>query len=149
MVSAPDSLVWACISRHNSFLVKKGRGRDATYFSSEAGNVASLSTFKHSGVANSNTIDVRVTGTDEKKGAAITLLKKTASKAGSKPSKSTQSSLLNKSVRSSVSTISKQSARADLTAAANAKYLMLSNGKAVSKELRKKTVIKRGRNSSN
>jgi large subunit ribosomal protein L28e len=118
----------------------------AIRFSSEAGNVASLSTFKYSGLANSRTIDVTSTASkDAKKGADLTMLKKTSSKAGSKPAKATQSTPLNKCFRSSVSAVEKQSARADLTAAAKAKYTGLANGKKAAKGLRKMSKVTLGR----
>ena len=68
MVSAPASLVWACVSRHNSFQrSKNGRTRRSgkVIFSVEKGNVANMSTFKYSGIANDKSVDVTM-GEDEK-----------------------------------------------------------------------------------
>jgi len=146
MVSVPDALVWACISRNNSFIQRRGGKTERTgkvVFSSEKGNVASLSSFKYSGLANSSTIDVVSAPND--RDSQITMLKKTASKAFNKPAKATQSTPLNKSFRTSIAAITKQSGRADLTTAVNAKYTMLANGKKAQKSLRKKSAVTTGR----
>merc|ERR1719183_2664390 len=94
MVNAPDSLVWAIIGQNNSFM-KKRNGRSsrtgAVRFSTEKGNLASLSTFKYSGLANSKAIDVTVS--QGEKCSVASLSKKTVSKA-SNPAKARQSNPL-------------------------------------------------------
>jgi large subunit ribosomal protein L28e len=148
MVNRSDSLVWACITKNNSFmrvLGGPGKRQGKVIFSAEAGNVKSMHSFKYSGLANGNTVDVVATpNTENDRGSNITLLKSTSSKK-SKPAKSTQSTPLNKCFRRSVSTIAKQSARADLVADVNAKYTVIANAKKVEKGLRKVSKSSAGR----
>jgi hypothetical protein len=69
-----DSLVWHLIRDNNSFLVKRERTNRAgsVQFSSERGNVLGVNTFKYSGLANKNTIDI---STDAAKKHAVVLTK--------------------------------------------------------------------------
>ena len=72
MVSAPDSLVWELVKNNSSFMKKKN-GRTSRSgsirFSVERGNLASMSTFKYSGLANAKTVDI--TTTPDKRAALI------------------------------------------------------------------------------
>lgn len=141
MVAISDSLTWQLVGQNNSFM-KKRNGRSsrtgAVRFSSEPGNVASLSTFKFSGIANSKATDFKV-GTDAKGNTFPVMLKKTA-KGGLKEIP------LNKNFRGAVKTINSQNQRADLSSAVKAKYDGIYKANMVKKSLKKKTVIKAGRN---
>lgn len=151
MVSCPDSLVWQLTSRNTSKMVKRGGRKSRTgsiRFSREAGNVANVSTFKHSGFANSKTIDLSISGSD------ITLNLKTT-KASTKPAKASASSMLKKPFRKSVKTIRAQCLdngyRADLTETALARYGILNldkmRKKGADKDGRKLVLVTRGRKS--
>lgn len=56
-----DALVWHLIRDNNCFLHKRGRTNrsGSVQFSSEAGNLMNVNTYKYSGIANSNTIDIQ------------------------------------------------------------------------------------------
>ena len=56
-----DALVWHLIRDNNCFLQKRGRTSRSggVQFSSEAGNLLNVNTYKYSGIANSNTIDIQ------------------------------------------------------------------------------------------
>jgi len=72
-----DALVWQCVKNFNSFQRKRGctvkRG-GVTLLSAEPGNLASISSFKHSGLANSRVVDFAVAG--EGKDIKIVMTKK-------------------------------------------------------------------------
>lgn len=92
---SPD-LIWAVTKKNSSFLVK----RNGHQLSCEPGNLASLNSFKYSGLANPKTVDVRQSG----KGAVLVV--KTAKNAKS-PAKSTQVVALNKNdLKRSYNTVS-------------------------------------------
>ena len=59
-----DALVWHLIRDNNCFLHKRGTtSRDGdVQFSSEPGNLMNVNTFKYSGIANANAIDVSMKG---------------------------------------------------------------------------------------
>ncbi|GMH68315.1 hypothetical protein TL16_g04901 [Triparma laevis f. inornata] len=141
MVAISDSLTWQLISQNNSFLHKKN-GRSsrtgAIRFSKEKANVMSLSTFKYSGIANSRATSVTVA--EDSKGNTFPVLVKKTSKG------KTVTIPLNKNFRSAVKTVTSQNNRADLTANLKAKYAGIYNGNMAKKEMRKKTVVKVGRN---
>merc|ERR1711865_1121271 len=87
-------------------------------FSFEKGNLASLSQFKYSGLANSKVFDVACT--DDNKAELVI---KTSSKASSQPSKTHATIALNKSdFRKVEKTTSKVFYRRDLESAALAKW---------------------------
>lgn len=56
-----DALVWHLIRDNNCFLHKRERTNRAggVQFSSEAGNLLNVNTYKYSGIANSNTVDIQ------------------------------------------------------------------------------------------
>lgn len=83
MVACPDSLVWEVIKHNNSFLKKrngKSKRSGAIRFSSEKGNLTSLSRFKYSGLANSKVFDVDCTDNNKAE-----LVIKTAAKSQTVP----------------------------------------------------------------
>lgn len=93
-----DPLIWQCVKNHNAFLRKQGvnpkRG-GMMCFSAEKGNLASLNSFKFSGIANSKQIhfsqvNSTVSGKDKKR---IVMNLKVAKKAN-KPSKSIASTVV-------------------------------------------------------
>jgi len=65
MSLSPD-LVWACINKHNSFLVK----RNGVTFSSEPGNLTNVHSYKFSGLANRTAVDIQA---GKEKGAVLSL----------------------------------------------------------------------------
>jgi len=144
MVSAPSSLVWACVSRHNSFQrSKNGRTKRSgkVIFSVEKGNVENLSTFKNSGIANEKAVDVAIVG-----GKPV-FVKKTVSKA-SNPAKSLQKSAYSTSnTRKAVKSLASQNSyyRSDLNSKLAAKYAAIANGAKVAKGLKKKSTVTTGR----
>jgi Ribosomal L28e protein family len=78
--------VWECIKKNNSFLCKRNghtKRSGKVAFSSEKGNLKSLNLLKYSGIANTKVADVVCTEDNK-----TSLIIKTASKAGTMPSKS-------------------------------------------------------------
>ena len=139
MVAAADSLVWELVKNNNSFMRKKSGKTSrsgSVRFSVERGNLASLSTYKYSGIANSKTIDI--SSTDDNS-AALTLKTKSG--------KATIA--LNKSFRRTAKTITGQAAdnyyRSDLKSAALAKYSAVYRGNRAAKGVKKARAVKRGR----
>lgn len=146
MVAASDSLVWEIVKNNNSFMRKKNGKTSrsgSVRFSVERGNLASMSTFKYSGLANSQTIDI--SSTDDNR-AALTLKTKKATTSG-KSGKATIA--LNKSFHRTAKTITGQTTdkyyRSDLTSAALAKYSAVYRGNRAAKGVKKAQPIKRGR----
>ena len=147
MVSISDSLAWSLISRNNSKMVKTGGSSKRTglvIFSREAGNVANLHSFKNSGLANTETVDVATTG--EGDAVKLSFVTSVPSKS-SNPNKSTTSSALNKCYRTSVSKVIKKQAanRMDMQGALEAKYSTLKSRQMVAKGLRKASASSTGR----
>jgi large subunit ribosomal protein L28e len=148
MVSCPDALVWEITKRSNSFLMKRNgntKRSGAVEFSTEKGNIKSLNQFKYSGIANSKVYDVVCT--EENKAQ---LIKKTASKAGSQPSKAKASIPINRSdFRRGEKTIKKNTSdvyyRRDLEAAALAKWTKVYNANKRAKGVKKVVPVKKGR----
>merc|ERR1712217_406725 len=56
-MSAAPELIWECVRQNNSF-IRKTRISGAPVMSAEAGNLAGLSSFKFSGLANKQVLDV-------------------------------------------------------------------------------------------
>ena len=146
MVSAPDSLVWELVKNNSSFMKKKN-GRTSRSgsirFSVERGNLASMSTFKYSGLANAKTVDI--TTTPDKRAALIIKTKKagTSGKAGK------ASIALNKDFRRTdkrIKSLAKDTYyRPDLTSAALAKYTKVYKANRVAKKVVKAAPVKKGR----
>ena len=69
-----DSLVWHLIRDNNCFLHKRGKTSRAggVQFSSEAGNVMNVNTFKYSGLANSKTVDIQAATNGDKHRVVLT-----------------------------------------------------------------------------
>ncbi|GMH64596.1 hypothetical protein TrRE_jg3465 [Triparma retinervis] len=148
MVSAPSSLVWACVSRHNSFQrSKNGKTKRSgrVIFSVEKGNVASISSFKYSGIANEKAVDV-VVGSNAK-GACPVFVKKTVSKAN-KPVKALQKQNFSTSnLRKGAKSLASQNTyyRADLQSAIEAKFAGLNKGFKVAAGVSKASTCSTGR----
>jgi large subunit ribosomal protein L28e len=147
MVAVPDQLVWE-LTKNNSSFIRKRNGhtkRSGTIsFSVEKGNLKSLNLFKYSGLANSKTIDVVCT--DENRAQ---LIKKTASKAGTKPAKAVAVTNINKDFRRSEKVLLSQTAdvyyRRDLKAAALGKYTKVYQANRRAKGITKPVPVKKGR----
>jgi hypothetical protein len=128
MVQISDSLTWALIRNNNSKMVKKNGSSKRTgkvIFSSEKGNVASYHSFKFSGIANSETVDVTAAG--EGKNSVITFTASVPSKADT-PKASTQSFAMKKDIRM------------DLVDTITSKFSALKRGQQVNNALRKGVV---------
>jgi hypothetical protein len=148
MVSCPDSLLWEITKRSNSFLVKRNgntKRSGAVEFSTEKGNVKSLNQFKYSAVANSKVFDVVCTADNKAE-----LIVKSASKAGSNPSKAKAYIPINRiDFRRGENTIKKNSSdvfyRRDLESAALAKWTKVYNANKRAKGVKKLVPVKKGR----
>jgi hypothetical protein len=148
MVSCPDSLLWEITKRSNSFLMKRNgntKRSGAVEFSTEKGNVKSLNQFKYSAVANSKVFDVVCTADNKAE-----LIVKSASKAGSNPSKSKAYIPINRiDFRRGENTIKKNSSnvfyRRDLESAALAKWTKVYNANKRAKGVKKLVPVKKGR----
>jgi hypothetical protein len=150
MIAVPDQLVWECIKKNNSFIVKKNGNtkRSGTVsFSTERGNLKSINQLKYSGIANTQTIDVVVGD-----GNRAQLLKKAASKASTSPAKSITTININKDFRRSESVLTKQTSdvfyRRDLHDAALGKYTKVYQANRRAKGIAKTVPVKKGRTSS-
>jgi large subunit ribosomal protein L28e len=147
MVAIPDQLTWELVKKQNCFLNKKsGRTvRSGTVsFSSEKGNLKSLSMLKFSGIANSKVIDIVCT-----KDNRAQLITKNASKAGNNPKKTKAVSNMKKDFRRSVAVITKQTDdifyRRDLKATALAKHTKVYQANRRAKGTIKPVAVKKGR----
>lgn len=145
MVACSDQLVWELIKRNNSFLKKvNGRTRRSgmKHFSMEKGNLRSLSSYKHSGLAQSRTINVSCTATD-----TAVLSTKTASKSASKVAGSEIP--INKNFKRVVKTIESQTTgnyyRPDLKDDALAKFSKVYQANRIAKGVKARVVVKKGR----
>jgi large subunit ribosomal protein L28e len=149
MVAIPDQLTWELVKKQNCFLNKKsGRTvRSGTVsFSSEKGNLKSLSMLKFSGIANSKVVDVVCT-----KDNRAQFIKKSASKAGKNP-KSKAVSNISKEFRRAEAVITKQTDdvfyRRDLKTAALAKYTKVYQANRRANGIIKPVPVKKGRGSN-
>lgn len=148
MVACPDALMWELTRRSNSFLMKKNgntKRSGAVEFSTEKGNIKSLNQFKFSGIANSKVYDVVCT--DDNKAE---LIKKSASKAGTKPSQMMADIRIKRiDFRRGEKTIKKNTSevyyRRDLEAAALAKWTKVYNANKRAKGVKKAVAVKKGR----
>ena len=144
MVSVPNQLVWEVVKNNNAFLRKKnGRSkRSGTMrFSVEKGNLRSLSSYKHSGLANDKSVDIVFT--DDNKAS---LCKRTASKTSTVTIEETP---VNKNFKRVVKTISSQVVdsyyRPDLKKDLLAKHSRVYCANRIAKGIKKPVEVKRGR----
>mmetsp|Transcript_33611 Transcript_33611/g.77550 ORF Transcript_33611/g.77550 Transcript_33611/m.77550 type:complete len:149 (-) Transcript_33611:373-819(-) len=147
MVKAPDALVWQIVGNNNCFLQKRNghtKRSGAINFSSEVGNLKSLSSFRYSGLANSRACDVTAT---EDNAAVLTM--RAESKVGSKPSAASVEIPLNRCFRRSAKTIGNTAGspyyRPDLQKAALAKYDKIYRANRIAKGVKKPVLTKKGR----
>mmetsp|Transcript_23522 Transcript_23522/g.27775 ORF Transcript_23522/g.27775 Transcript_23522/m.27775 type:complete len:151 (+) Transcript_23522:109-561(+) len=145
MVAISDQLVWELVKRNNCFL-KKVNGRSkrsgSIHFSLEKGNLRSRSSYKHSGLAQSKTIDVTCTATN----TAI-LSTKTASKSATKVAGSEipMNKGFNLVVKSITSHTSGNYYRPDLKNDALAKFSKVYQANRIAKGVKGKVPVKTGR----
>ena len=146
MVAISDSLAWELVKRNNSFMKKKNgntRRSGAVTFSVERGNLASKSSYKYSGLANSKTIDISCTSDNR---AALT---KKTKKAGASGKSGKAVIALNKDFRRVEKTIASQAIdnyyRPDLKSEALAKYTCVYRANRAAKGVKKAVPVKRGR----
>merc|ERR1711916_298055 len=106
-------LIWALTRKDSAFLVK----RNGKQFSTEAGNLANINSFKYSGLSNKRTPDINAA---EKGGDSLTVK---AGKNFRKPAKSTKATVLKRDFRRVAKTVKASTAnyRDDLTATALAR----------------------------
>jgi hypothetical protein len=101
MVACSDSLVWAIVSKNNSFM-KKRNGRSkrsgAVRFSSERNNLTSLATFKYSGLL-SKSVGINSIVDNAKDEAKAEVVLGVASKAASFPAQNTVTIPLTKNLK--------------------------------------------------
>merc|ERR1712080_362240 len=102
IMSASSDLLWQITRKNSCFLVK----RNGLEMSSEPGNLMNKNSFKYSGIANLETVDVQ----DNEKG--ITFSRKNKKNA-SKPSRNVVSQPLKKGMRAVSATIIKKTAGAN------------------------------------
>ena len=141
-------MVWEVTKRNNSFLNKKNgstKRSGAVEFSTEKGNIKSLNLFKFSGVANSKVYDVVCTSENKAE-----LIKKAASKAADKPSKTkTVIPIKRSDFNRGVSTIKKNTSdvyyRRDLEKAALGKWTNVYQANKRAKGTKKTVPVKKGR----
>jgi large subunit ribosomal protein L28e len=145
MVACSNQLVWEIIKGNNSFM-KKVNGRTkrsgCMRFSVEDGNLRSLSSYKHSGLANSKAVGISCTDAND---AVLSI--KTASKSDSKAASA--SVPVNKSFKRVVKTIEKTTAdnyyRPDLKSDALAKYSKVYQANRIARGVKKAVPVKKGR----
>jgi large subunit ribosomal protein L28e len=145
MVACSEQLVWEIVKNNNSFLHKvNGRSkRSGTMrFSLEKNNLRSISSYKHSGLANNKAVGIASTITN---GAVLTT--RTASKAATTTSSANVA--INKDFKRVVKTIESQIVnnfyRPDLKNDALAKYSAVYRANRVAKKVKKAVPVKRGR----
>jgi large subunit ribosomal protein L28e len=150
-----DALIWNIVRNNNCFLRKQGSTKrvGAVQFSAEPGNVMSVSSFKYSGIANTNTVDVSavVTGAAGAKRDKIAITTRTSSRNPKKSSTSTgvacckivKGKFVTPVTAACKATAGSRYYRADLTSAVAAKYQRLSTGTRA-----KKGAIKKSRNAA-
>lgn len=151
MVQASESLVWMVVRNNNAFL-KKRNGKTsrtgAVQFSTEKGNIKSISSFKYSGIANNKTVDI-VTEATANYGPKGVLVKGT-SKASSQPTKGSASTPLSKNFRKVEKTLMSQTVdnfyRPDLKSATLAKWSAVYRANRIAKGVKKAVPVKKGRN---
>lgn len=150
MVAISESLTWELTKKNTSFM-KKLNGRTkrsgSVKFSTEPGNIKSLSLFKYSGIANNKAFDVTF---GPKNTCAV--VSKTASKAASNPKSTYVTTPMNKHFRKSEASIVKQSSdvfyRADLKDDALAKFSKVYSANRIAKGVKKGLPVKKGRTSN-
>ncbi|KAF6257719.1 component of cytosolic 80S ribosome and 60S large subunit [Scenedesmus sp. NREL 46B-D3] len=110
---AAPQLIWEVVKGHNSFVRKNLHG---TTFSAEAGNLYNKHSYKYSGLANAQTVDIRA------EGDAVKVSKK-RSKFVNQPAKNVASNISKKNGRRVLKSVAKDVAgyRPDLKAAAVAR----------------------------
>lgn len=150
MVQASDSLIWLCVRNNNSFLKKKNGSTTRSgsiHFSTEKGNLYSISSFKYSGLAQSKTVDISCVEGDDSRAKAV-LSTKTA-KASSTPCKGSAATPINKNFRRVEKTITSQTAanyyRQDLKSAALAKWSAVYRANRNKNGVTKVVPVKKGR----
>ena len=146
MVACSDNLVWECIKNNNSFM-KKVNGRTkrsgTMRFSVEKCNLRSLSSFKHSGLANTQAVGISSSEDDT---AVLSL--KVANKADK--TAVVQDIPINKCFKKVVktveSTVVSNYYRPDLKGDALAKFSAVYKANRIAKDVKKGVPVKKGRN---
>merc|ERR1712019_81250 len=136
-----SDLIWLCVRNNNCFLKK----RNGAMFTSEPNNLANLSSYKYSGLANRKTVGLDGTH----KGVVLTT-KSTKGSNARKPNKLHTKTLLKRDVKRVVRSVKAATTnyRPDLEAAASARPVALLGAKR-RKDLGVKPKPKRERKSAN
>merc|ERR1712071_126370 len=149
-MGASESLIRLCVRNNNAFLKKKNGQTSrsgAVHFSTEKGNIKSISSFKYSGLANNKTVDVTADITGATWATAI--LSKKTNAASSKPKAGVADTPINKHFRKVEKIILSQTVdnyyRPDLKSAALAKWSAVYRSNRVAKGVKKAVPIKKGR----
>jgi len=147
MVAVSNQLVWEIVKNNNSFMKKvNGRSRRSgtMRFSVEKNNLRSLSSYKHSGLASTQSV-----GVASKNDTAV-LYTKTASKSASQTA--VAETPINKSFAKVSQTVEKTIAdnyyRPDLKNDALAKYALVYQANRRAKGVQKTVPVKKGRGSA-
>eukprot|EP00446_Apocalathium_sp_SHHI-4_P067036 CAMPEP_0177538352 /NCGR_PEP_ID=MMETSP0369-20130122/58333_1 /TAXON_ID=447022 ORGANISM="Scrippsiella hangoei-like, Strain SHHI-4" /NCGR_SAMPLE_ID=MMETSP0369 /ASSEMBLY_ACC=CAM_ASM_000364 /LENGTH=137 /DNA_ID=CAMNT_0019021161 /DNA_START=15 /DNA_END=424 /DNA_ORIENTATION=+ len=120
---APSSLIWECVKNNSSFIRKSTNMR---VMSSEAGNLCGLNSYKFSGLASSNVLDISGKNSGAKESIMMTTSHKKASR-HARPGSILLSTGVKKSSKKGLAQISKALEggfyRRDLMEVARAKYV--------------------------
>jgi large subunit ribosomal protein L28e len=154
-MSQSDALVWSIVRKNNCFVKKqrgnmnKGNHAHGFEFSSEPGNLTNINSFKYSGLANAKAIDISLKAS-EKFGLKVNYSAKSG-KNWNKPNKSfAYNQNLDKGFNKCCKSIVAQGVntyyRADLKAAALARFTQLNNVVKVQNGIKKGAKARTGRN---
>lgn len=143
-LSLPGALTWGIVQNSNCFLVKRSKGErgNEVRFSTEVGNLMNQSTYKFSGIANANAIDINSVDGE------LVMQKKVKGKTA-KAGVQFVKIPIKRNFRRIVSTIKSQAIdnayRGDLEHAALARWSVVHRSKTIAAGTRKGYAIKRGR----
>eukprot|EP00558_Chaetoceros_sp_UNC1202_P006108 CAMPEP_0197237050 /NCGR_PEP_ID=MMETSP1429-20130617/3989_1 /TAXON_ID=49237 /ORGANISM="Chaetoceros sp., Strain UNC1202" /LENGTH=149 /DNA_ID=CAMNT_0042695973 /DNA_START=126 /DNA_END=575 /DNA_ORIENTATION=+ len=149
MVAIANQLTWELVKNNNSFM-KKVNGRTkrsgSMRFSVEKGNLTSLSTFKHSGIASTQAVGIAATEKD-----TAVMYTKVASKSGYKiaMTETPMNKPFNKVIDNTiVKNLVENNYRPDLKDAAYAKFSRVHQVNRIARKIKKIVPVKKGRGRS-
>eukprot|EP00747_Dinoflagellata_sp_TGD_P161892 gnl/TRDRNA2_/TRDRNA2_178893_c0_seq1.p1 gnl/TRDRNA2_/TRDRNA2_178893_c0~~gnl/TRDRNA2_/TRDRNA2_178893_c0_seq1.p1 ORF type:complete len:142 (+),score=36.62 gnl/TRDRNA2_/TRDRNA2_178893_c0_seq1:74-499(+) len=141
MVAA--ELIWECVKDNSSFIRKSP---NMPVFSAESGNLCGLNSFKYSGLANKNVLNVSSQKTGKKETIVVTQSNKKSSRAY-RPKSLFRTTGVNKASKKGLASLEKMTGaryyRRDLMALAKAKYVKIKTS------LKKKKITVKSRRVSN
>ena len=138
---ASADLIWMCVKKNSSFIRKSA---NMPVMSAEKGNLTGLNSYKFSGLASTNALDVACVKTGKKESIILTTSHKKGSR-GARPGSRLVETGLKKSDKKGLAALEKMMDkgfyRRDLLDLAKAKYLK------VKKSFKKKAVVVKSRRS--